>query len=104
MEGKMVWFERVSLFIILIVSVCISCITGYSQEREPDVNYVQHRRGCERDAQMAQVTRTILSMILDVGMVVSSSQQRKFSAPVVSAWTSIQFVLRKAMRMPGRQG
>ena len=40
MEEKMVWFERVSLSIILIVSAWISCVTGYSQERQPDVNYV----------------------------------------------------------------
>jgi SAM-dependent methyltransferase len=40
MERNMGWFERVSLSIILMVSVWIFCITGYSQERQPDVNYV----------------------------------------------------------------
>ena len=40
MEGKMFRFQRVSLSIILIAGVWISCITGYSQERQPDVNYV----------------------------------------------------------------
>jgi SAM-dependent methyltransferase len=36
----MVRFQRVSFSIILIASVGISCITGYSQKREPDVYYV----------------------------------------------------------------
>jgi len=36
----MVRFRRISLSIILIVSVGMSCITGYSQERKPDIYYV----------------------------------------------------------------
>jgi SAM-dependent methyltransferase len=40
MEGKVVRFERVSLPIILVITVWISCVIGYSQERAPDVNYV----------------------------------------------------------------
>jgi SAM-dependent methyltransferase len=39
-EAKMVWFRRISLSIILIVSIGISCITGYNQERHPDIYYV----------------------------------------------------------------
>jgi SAM-dependent methyltransferase len=66
MEGKMVWFERVSLFIILIVSVCISCITGYSQEREPDVNYVPTPEEVVREMlKMAQVTPN--DIVYDLG-------------------------------------
>jgi SAM-dependent methyltransferase len=66
MEAKMVRFQRVSLFIILIVSVGISCVTGYSQEREPDVYYVPTPEEVVIEMlQMAQVTQN--DIVYDLG-------------------------------------
>ena len=62
----MVRFERLSLPILLIVSVWISCIAGYSQEREPDVRYVPTPEGVVVEMlKMAQVTRD--DMVYDLG-------------------------------------
>ena len=62
----MVRFQRVSLFIILIVSVGISCITGYSQEHEPDVYYVPTPEEVVIEMlQMAQVTQN--DIVYDLG-------------------------------------
>jgi SAM-dependent methyltransferase len=66
MEAKMVRFQRVSSSIILIVSIGISCITGYSQEREPDVYYVPTPEEVVIEMlQMAQVTQN--DIIYDLG-------------------------------------
>ena len=62
----MVRFQRVSLSIILIVSVGISCITGYSQEREPDIYYVPTPEAVVIEMlQMAQVTQN--DIVYDLG-------------------------------------
>jgi SAM-dependent methyltransferase len=66
MEAKMVRFQRVSLFIILIASVGISCIAGYSQEREPDVYYVPTPEEVVIEMlQMAQVSQN--DIVYDLG-------------------------------------
>ena len=66
MEEKMVRFQRISLFIILIVSVWISCATGYGQEREPDVYYVPTpEKVVIKMLRMAQVTRN--DIVYDLG-------------------------------------
>jgi len=66
MEAKMVRCQRVSLFITLIVSVGISCITGYSQEREPDVYYVPTPEAVVMEMlQMAHVTPN--DIVYDLG-------------------------------------
>jgi len=65
-EAKMVRFRRISLSIILIVSVGISCITGYSQERQPDVYYVPTPEEVVIEMlQMAQVTQN--DIVYDLG-------------------------------------
>jgi SAM-dependent methyltransferase len=57
---------RKSLPIILIVSVWISCVTGYSQEREPDVNYVPTPEEVVVEMlKMAQVTQN--DIVYDLG-------------------------------------
>jgi len=62
----MVRFERVSLSIILMVSVWISCIAGYSQEREPDINYVPTPEEVVIEMlKMAQVTQN--DIVYDLG-------------------------------------
>ena len=62
----MVRFRCISLSIILIVSVGISCITGYSQEREPDVYYVPTPEEVVIEMlQMAQVTQK--DIVYDLG-------------------------------------
>ena len=62
----MVRFRRISLSIILIVSVGISCITGYSQEREPDVYYVPTPEEVVIEMlQMAHVTQN--DIVYDLG-------------------------------------
>jgi predicted RNA methylase len=54
------------LSIILIVSVGISCITGYSQERQPDVYYVPTPEEVVMEMlQMAQVTQN--DIVYDLG-------------------------------------
>jgi SAM-dependent methyltransferase len=66
MEAKMVRFQRVSLSIILIVSVGLCCITGNSQEREPDVYYVPTPEEVVIEMlQMAQVTQN--DVVYDLG-------------------------------------
>jgi SAM-dependent methyltransferase len=66
MEAKMGRFQRVVLSIILIVSVGISCITGYSQEREPDVYYVPTpKKVVMAMLRMAQVTQN--DIVYDLG-------------------------------------
>ena len=66
MEAKMVRFQRISLSIILIVSVGISCITGYSQERAPDVYFVPTPEEVVMEMlQMAQVTQN--DIVYDLG-------------------------------------
>ena len=66
MVGKKVRFKRVFLFITLIVSVGISCIAGYGQEREPDVYYVPTpHKVVMAMLRMAQVTRN--DMVYDLG-------------------------------------
>ncbi len=65
-EGKMVRFQRISLSIILIVSVWVSCITGYSQERAPDVYYVPTPEAVVIEMlKMAQVTQN--DIVYDLG-------------------------------------
>jgi SAM-dependent methyltransferase len=62
----MVRFLRISLSIILVVSVGISCITGYSQEREPDVYYVPTPGEVViKMLQMARVTQN--DIVYDLG-------------------------------------
>lgn len=62
----MVRFRRVLLSVILIVSVGISCITGYSQQREPDVYYVPTPQ--EVVIEMLQMTRvTQNDIVYDLG-------------------------------------
>lgn len=64
----MVRFRRISLsiIIILIVSVGISCITGYSQERKPDIYYVPTPEEVViKMLQMAKVTQN--DIVYDLG-------------------------------------
>jgi SAM-dependent methyltransferase len=62
----MIWFERVSLSLILMVSVWICCITGYSQGREPDINYVPTPEEAVIEMlKMAQVTPN--DIVYDLG-------------------------------------
>ena len=62
----MVRFRRISLSIILIVSVGISCITGYSQERKPDIYYVPTPEEVViKMLQMAKVTQN--DIVYDLG-------------------------------------
>ena len=62
----MVRFRHISLSIILILSVGISCITGYSQERVPDVYYVPTPGEVVIEMlQMARVTQN--DIVYDLG-------------------------------------
>ncbi len=62
----MVRYQRLPLLIILIVSVWISCITGYSQENKPDIYYVPTPREVVIEMlKMAQVKRN--DIVYDLG-------------------------------------
>jgi len=66
MEAKMARFQRVSLPVILIIGIGISCITGYSQEREPDIYYVPTPKKVVMEMlRMAQVTQN--DIVYDLG-------------------------------------
>jgi len=59
-------FRRISFSIILIISLAITCIRGYSQEREPDVHYVPTPQ--EVVMEMLQIARvTPNDIVYDLG-------------------------------------